>query len=380
MSEQKAKIHLLVSVYLTNELIQAPNYYGINPKTTYSKVDQFLSTVHSISKIEFSSAEVNFDVSADYIQYLGVLSKFIEETIKPDRMNIGRFENFNDWKTASLRIPEDTDMVLLKTNHDHVFIQENQERFQRFIQFLSTNKEFYLGEVTHWPEAIGNFNKGRWRRPKEASLDSVYETTATKTIGTCLVQFEFFKSWWFVDFTSGSRIVRPDNPFGPGVTFPAVTRYIPMQEFFRHLDGYGHVNVNSPHAAPLRPCCILRNNEINHTDWYIHEFVDNLGDGSELPLIFNSEGQKLTNQLVNHVLLASSYRVNVRNVLYILLVRSRNNLLHLSRVLFMICSNKYFLKKVLNLFLPTDYGNYFLFKTKSRIIHKWNSRSIAIKK
>jgi hypothetical protein len=54
-----------MSVYLTNELIQKSDYYGVTSKVSTLKVNQFLSTIHSISKITFDSAEINFDVSSD---------------------------------------------------------------------------------------------------------------------------------------------------------------------------------------------------------------------------------------------------------------------------------------------------------------------------
>lgn len=370
MNKVRPKIHLLMSVYLTNELIQKSDYYGVTSKVSTLKVNQFLSTIHSISKITFDSAEINFDVSSDYAEYVEIISNFIKVTIKPDIINIGRLEFFMDWQNASKRIPENTELVLLKTNHDHVFIQESEEGLQRFIEILSRDQNYFIGEITHWPEAIGSFNSGNWIKTEELSLDSVFISKATKTIGTCLVQSNFFKSWWLSDFTGGSRIVRPDNPFGPGVKFPAVNKYIPAQEFFRHLDGYGHVNVKSLHAAPVRSCCVLIGDAIYHTDWRRKELMSNPMDKGELPLVFDSKNQGAINHIVNHILLASSYRVNFKNILYILILRTHGSILLIVKVLFIVFRNRYFLDKFLNLFLATDYGNFFLFKLKKKFSRK----------
>lgn len=366
------KIHLLISVYLTDTPLGDPNFYGKNISPTQNKVEQFLSTIHSLSNIQFNSAEIYFAVSSNYYEFIDIICEHIKLYIPNAKIYKRRLEFFLDWKNASKNIPSDSDVVLLKNNHDHVFTHSNPLAFYKFINDLNFFNKQYVGEISHWPESIGNLRSGRWVKFKNE--DHYFVTSATKTIGTCLIRPDFFQSWWTKDFTNGSRIVRPDNPFGPWVEFDPISRIVPTCEFFRHLDGYGYAKVTAPIASSLRACCKLEENSVKHIAWkkgnYFHS--RKIFDLPSEPKVL--EVNNIVT-LINLALLGSAYKVNLRNLWYL----TKGFKFKFSRfsflVLFLCVTDKFFLRKILNLCLPIYSGNVILFKLRMYLVNKYKKFS-----
>jgi hypothetical protein len=354
------KIHLLVSVYLTDVSLNPPNFYGKKISPSQNKVEQFLSTLHSLEKIKFHSAQIYVELAEPYRSNKEVIKNQINKFIPHATIHFKRLEFFDDWVEASNKIPQETELVLLKANHDHVFVPKDADNFYSFLHdLLSYGSDFY-GEITHWPESIGNLRSGKWElSPNSRSRNFV--SNATMAIGTCIISPIFFKSWWFRDFTSGSKIVRPDNPFGPWVQFKSVKRVVPPTEYFRHLDGYGHANVNAPIAAPLKPCCVLHNEQAIHTDWnrgnYLlsHMKID-------LPLYPTKKLVNSFSTLINQALLASAYKVNLKNLYYVSKAFKYKGGKFAIIGLALCLTNWYFLMKLLNQLLPVSSGNAIMYK------------------
>jgi len=358
-------IHLIISVYLTDIALTPAGFYGKNISSSQNKVDQFLSTIHSVSKINFSSAEIHFECDKNYQIYEPLIQNFIKDHVPQAIIYSNRMEYFKDWHESAERIPKGADLVLLKTNHDHVFVPPTEFEFRVFADSISTFPDNWIGEISHWPESLGNLRDGRWTRTPDNKI-STFNSWANHTIGTCLIPTSFFRSWWRNDFTDGSRIVRPDNPFGPWVTFPSTMRIVPAMEFFRHLDGYGYAKVNAPIASAIRSCCRVNENQISHTEWTKGRFILNIKK-YDLPV---SPSLKIINSIttgIELILLASAYKVNLRNIVKVISsFKFKGLIMVMTPILFF---NKYFLQKLFNLLLPIYAGNIKLFKTRIKIIN-----------
>ena len=360
-----------MSVYLTDTPLSETGFYGSNISPTQNKVEQFLSTIHSLRNIQFNTAEIYFEVSSEYSTFVDLICENIKLYIPSAKIYTKRLEFFLDWQKASINIPEDTEIVLLKNNHDHVFTHSDSSVFFKFINDLNSFSKEYVGEISHWPESIGNLRSGKWKKFKN---DYYFVTSATKTIGTCLIRPDFFKSWWTKDFTGGSRIVRPDNPFGPWVEFEPISRIVPTCEFFRHLDGYGYAKVKAPIASPLRACCSVEGNFVKHLDWVKGNYFHSRKK-IDLPMEPRLMEINSISALINLAVLGSAYKVNLKNLWYI----NRAFKFSMSRfsflLLFLCLTDKFFLRKTLNLFLPIYSGNTLLFKIRMFLVHQYRALS-----
>jgi hypothetical protein len=257
---------MLMSGYLTDKSISGPEYYNL-AKFEYSKLDQLLSTLCSLKKIDLDYADIYLDYDYNYSQYKHIVKKFIVDNFQNTSLRFFpfRLEYFSQWVTAAEMIPREATSLLLMNNLDHVFVPEKNLDYKEFVNFVTSKNSRSIGCILHWQEFITGIGVKKF-----GSLESgepVFYNQTCRAYGTTLTTPGFFKSWWQSDFTGGNRIVRPDNPFGPGVEFDWVNQYIPAREFFRHLDGYGHNGIRSPQAAPLRPCCQYLDDNIVHTDW-----------------------------------------------------------------------------------------------------------------
>ena len=259
---------MLMSGYLTNSSLNPPQFYN-QQNYSHSKLDQLLSTLCSLKGLDLDYADFYLDYDPQHIKYKNLIEEFIVTNFKATKIRIFSFrlQYFEQWQTAAESIPNSVKVILLLNNLDHVLIPGEDKNFIEFINFLESREDDAIGGIMHWQEFITSIGV---RKVKDRNtLSPIFYNETYYTHGTTLVKAKFFKSWWEQDFTNGQRIVRPDNPFGPWVNFNWSKRYIPAREFFRHLDGYGHVGISSPQANILRPCCQYINGEILHSDWIL---------------------------------------------------------------------------------------------------------------
>lgn len=235
-----------------------------------------------MAKLYFITQDIYISYASEYAWAEDIVNEFIVLNFPSARIYDKRLETFDEWREAAERISLSTDLVLLQTNHDHVFVAENEKEFEKFSQDLLGFGDRFIGEITHWPESIGQL-RHNWIHAREGS-QKYFTSIVNNTVGTCLIPLNFFREWWQEDFTEGNRIVRPDNPFGPWVKFNNCLRVIPRTEFFRHLDGYGHARVKAPIAAPLRGCCTLKDSKIEHVSWERGHFFP-INRGFDLPIL-----------------------------------------------------------------------------------------------
>lgn len=259
--------YMLLTTFITNEALGKSNYYKLNEQSTYSRLDQFLSSLHSMKKIGLNAADFYIDFDKANLKYRELVENYIRQNFAQTDCRIFsyRLENFHQWKAAAKNIPAQTNLILLNSNHDHAFIPQETSEYLDFFRFLESREPTAIGNITHWPEHISGYGLKKFITLQNKESTFIKERGFLE--GTVLVKNDFFKSWWENDFTGGKRIVRPDNPFGPWIRFGWVKQYIPSTEFFRHMDGYGHVGIKSPQSSSLKPCCQVINGRILHRDW-----------------------------------------------------------------------------------------------------------------
>jgi hypothetical protein len=296
--------HILMSVFVTNQSLGFD--YRLSGDQKNLRINQLISTLHSMSLLETQTQTFYIEYDSDNMIYKQSVSRFIIDTFPNSIIYDFRLEKFSQWQDTLKSIPGESDMIFLQGNADHVYTQDNSEAFKTFAQEVRDLDQRVIGCITHWPEAV--FNVMNPLNTIKTSKKGNFISETRSTIGTCLVTPELYQEWWLKDFTEGLRIIRPDNVFGPSVSFPSAKMLTPNQEMFRHLDGYGHVGITDSFSSYLRPCCTIMNEIIVHDDWK-RTRIRNWENNSDLPL----------NQLVidsgfcdilDYLTWASSYRSN----------------------------------------------------------------------
>lgn len=337
------KVHLLISVILTDEQLPGSKS-NLNDVIQVSKVDQFLSTLHTISILPFSSADIYVQIEGKYSRYNDVVLNRVREVFPLSKISNYRLETYQHWVAAMAAIPPEADLIMLKTNHDHVYLPTSDKYFVDFAADLLNAGDRAFGRITHWPEAISRFGM-KWMESTSGKIGR-FSSKVDMAEGTCLVTIKLFREWWANDFTNGMKIVRPDNPFGPVVQFSQAPMLLPAMELFRHLDGYDHVGIVSPIASRLRPCCTLVDSNILHKDWIPGLFSKKSRD-AEIPIPPPSGGLSEKINKLELILLASAYRINVRNLFRIAEPRiSFKSIFNFIHILAKITTNVYFLSTI----------------------------------
>jgi hypothetical protein len=304
-------VHLFMSCFITDVPIQAANYYG-DEVAPPDKLSQLLTTIHSMRNLTFKSSFFFIELDEGFNQGANLVSSGVRTWFPHhQQFRSKRLYTFESWRLALNEI-EDEGWVLLMNNHDHPFIHQNTLEWERFLDELDSSPANFA-HVSHWPEVLG------WRRMtlnKSFSRGVRLGFYDTETIGTVLVRSSYLKSLFQRDFTGGLPFVRPDNPFGPNLEFERQFIPVPRVEFFRHLDGYGHVGIDLPMASALR------NEVICGTDsWAIRPWLytaDCLSDPKDLVAVpdfytVNHKRSETTmNQLVGLLYLATAHRVRFK--------------------------------------------------------------------
>lgn len=312
------KIHLLMTCLLTDHRIQPTGYYQVEES---DKLEQVLSTLESLRSIEFSSSEIRITMDAPYEQHRELLRECVQEWHPRANVSESRLETFLDWSEAVARIPSDVDWVLLMANHDHVFVNRDAKGFHRYLESLLEEGISEIAHVSHWTEALGwRVLKFEGSRPPGLGLCFQSEST----IGTVAVRLSEFRSWFEVDFTEGSKFVRPDNPFGPSVQVRNEKQALPMEEFFRHLDGYGHVGLDATYASTLRPKVFLTKGIPVIKDYVFGNPGEPDVDLLVTPSFYSDMKVDEPHSLSNLLFLATAYRVRLK-ILYGLLLAAKGS-------------------------------------------------------
>lgn len=345
-------IHLLFSVYLTDLTLKGKNYYVVGSRSQ-NKVDQFLSSIHSIYDLGLATQDFYIELDKNYLKYWGIIVDRINQLFPNAKIYSNRLDSYSKWFKAAHSVPLSSKLVLLQANHDHPYINSDKSFFWDFAKEISEFDNYVIGQITHWPENVALSQNREWITKKNIGL---LQHTVNHAIGTTLVSRDFFISWWEKDFTMGHKIVRPDNPFGPSVPLKNILELTPSTELFRHLDGYGHVGVPPGVAGAFRSCCTIDNMKIVHTDWDYGDF--HLGQNGELPDIPKLTKSNESIKIINLVLLASAYRVCFKNIYRIINYNSNKfKIIYFFFVLFQCLRNREFRVLVFQKILPIRRGN-----------------------
>lgn len=337
------KIHGLFSTFLT-DLALPGKAISSTARIDVSKIDQFLSSLHTIKNFEFASISFFIKYDDNYLPYKSYLESFIQAHFPHAKIEQDRLEFYKDWKFAASQIGSEIDLIFLQTNHDHAYVANSIDYFRDFALDVYMNANRSIGKITHWPENIAQY--GLKSQVSFATGQTIFGALADMCDGTALVSSDLFTEWWEEDFTGGKRILRPDNPFEPVVTFVPAKTLVPSLELFRHLDGYSHVGISSPSAKPLRPCCSIQNNLIMHQDWVHTSFALNELNG-DLPYFTNpipSHTPQVNRELF---LLASAYRINLLNLYRLLPMGNlKSRAKSFMSAVFSLLTNKHFYSKI----------------------------------
>jgi hypothetical protein len=354
------KILLIFSALITNKNLGGQ--VVVDKNNPLVRLNQFLSTIHSMSSI-------NFSYSLFYLEFDGLAREdeilcrnYVKKLFPNSQIFDHRLEYYSHWNTLSGRISKDINLILLQTNFDHFYCLQNNDIFESFCLEVFHSGKRAIGEISHWPESLKAIQMP-WviKQGRKINLNS-FQAEASHVIGTTIVTSALFLEWWKTDFTSGERIIRPDNPFGPSVNFPPAKYLVPKIEFFRHMDGYGHVFIKNPYASSFYGCCQLTNNQIEHSD-IIKYFNLTKKDYRNLPYLNFFELDKKDNyknylkSLYNAFQVASSAEINFSTLK---IIGAYKNNLNSKDYLITICKlmlSKYFYRYLPSYLLTLTLGN-----------------------
>jgi hypothetical protein len=337
-----ASVHLLYSCFITNAPIQAPNYYELEHQP--DKVQQLLTSLFTLKRLKFESIAIHISLDAPYTKFQGLVDALVSEWFPSARYSSSRLGNYGDWVEELEQIGQDCTWTLLINNHDHAFVCAETSEWDGFVDLLDQT-DTDIAHISHWPEAVGwAALKRRKNRPPGADLGF----TDSRTIGTVLLKTRILTDAFSSDFTHGFPFVRPDNPFGPPLTFSERFIPVPYTEFFRHLDGYGHVGLNSRFASQLRDVFEASPYGVNLRPWIACDLGEQVeGDLLGLPVFYSQRtavpgnSKDLSRKLENLLYLATAYRVRW-NVLFALMsAAGTTRKLKIASFLSMMCKSQF---------------------------------------
>lgn len=376
---ESVRVHLLMSVFVTNKaLVSNKKSQEYNRETL--RLEQFLSTVHSISRLKTSSQDFYIQFDDEFSEYEGLVVAWLRNLYPQSHIYEFRLSTYNEWKKASSKIPNDSQLILLQTNFDHPFIAAQSHAFNYFSEDLVNLGERVIGEITHWPEALGNLFSPWGSLKTNTQISHAFIGECKQTIGTCLVSKNLFKEWWVHDFTKGAPIIRPDNPFGPNIFFPVAIYAVPKLELFRHLDGYDLAYIKSPWARGFRPCCNISQKGIFHTNWThgnLNYSKYSKTVAFDLPLVQSYSETKpftVTEQFVNLINVACAHRININAIKELYSYYSKLKTNPPVNVYIELIKNRHFLRRLPRLILDRTLGSflftiYRFFSFKSNFHH-----------
>jgi len=213
----------------------------IHPETVglpkRSRTDLFLSTIKSLEKLPIATAEfyIEFDESTEGKRNL-ILTEIKKLPFKSEIQNF-RFDKYEQWKKHSDSVKDSNNLILLLTYDDHIFIDSNNDE----IEFLAENvidiesklEKSVYGTISHFPECHGLISFAK-AIAKYRVINSVPVVPCAIPIGAVIVSSKSYSKWWDKDFTYGTKIVSPENPFGPSVMAVDSWQIFPRTEMFRH--------------------------------------------------------------------------------------------------------------------------------------------------
>jgi hypothetical protein len=123
-------IHLLFSVYLTDLTLKGKNYYVVGSRSQ-NKVDQFLSSIHSIYDLGLATQDFYIELDKNYLKYWGIIVDRINQLFPNAKIYSNRLDSYSKWFKAAHSVPLSSKLVLLQANHDHPYINPDKRFCKR---------------------------------------------------------------------------------------------------------------------------------------------------------------------------------------------------------------------------------------------------------
>ena len=155
------KIHLIFSVYLTDLTIKGKNYYGAG-SPSQNKVEQFLSSIHSIYDLGLDTQDFYIELDKPYLKYWDITVDRINQLFPNAKIYPNRLDSYSKWLNAAYSVPSSSKLVLLQANHDHPYVNPDKSFFWDFAKEISEFDNYVIGQITHWPEYVALSQNREW--------------------------------------------------------------------------------------------------------------------------------------------------------------------------------------------------------------------------
>lgn len=150
----------------------------------------------------------------------------------------------DNWKSTYDLL--DDDLIWFYCNHDHIFIDTNQDYLKQLVDEMRGQKMCSLA-FSHWPECIRTAKSGGTAKPFNPESYQIHENhLSVENYSFDSIQIitkDLYHAWWFEGDFNHIKLPRPDY-FGIGLAeikpLPLHKQIIPLKELCRHFDGYQH--------------------------------------------------------------------------------------------------------------------------------------------
>lgn len=317
---QKPKVHLIFTSLITEK--RRLIHQGTQVIKDRNRPDIVVSMLRSLRKLPIHSADfyLEFDETTTWSE--NAIMREVMDLQFETKIFHFRLDSFDLWKESSEASGvQESDLLLLFSNDDHVYIENGTEEFRFLMNCLLTFSEQYPDcelyvPLSHYPELHALVPLG-----KSAGLNqklSEFMTVPTVTpIGALLLRPRNYISWWDEDFTHSKKFVGPENPFGPSIVRSNAHFLVPRKELFRHLDGYGHVKICKKPFGALKSNFsinkVVGTGLIENT-WLVSTTVNETNSNS---LLMESGDKGDKQSFLNAIIKANYKRLSVPSILWI---------------------------------------------------------------
>jgi len=207
------------------------------------------------SRISFHKSTFYLDFEENLRQFRPVIEQLIRKLYPNCEIYPFRLSKYAEWYNVSQSLALNSEeLILLLTYDDHAFIGINTSELNSVADTLVSlnNKNLGVesyGVLSHFPEAMGSIPYFKllhnlW------TLNGSFVVPHSKPLGAILISPSHFYGWFKQDIWKTSRLVSPENPFGPSVITKNSLGILPRREIMRHLDSYQHISL---HGYPFEP-------------------------------------------------------------------------------------------------------------------------------
>lgn len=247
---------LLYNVYLDDK-IRLPGLYYRGKYGDYNDtLNVFKYALNSVSNIyPWTKVIINVELNPTLNNRKEELNKYIKTLFKDNDLLLTnkRCNHQSDWKKLYTQLNDD--IIYFCCNHDHIFIDKSPDDFIKDVtnfksQFSETEASFYF---SHWQEILNLSTKDKHYLDNPNSLSEDSYTILDKSLITIdnnidsiqIITKKLYHKWWFTGNFEHISFPRTDYANFHGHEFPnkfLKFQYVPFKEYFRHFDGYTHID------------------------------------------------------------------------------------------------------------------------------------------